>query len=123
MKKMLKIIAMLLVIATVIFSAGCAEKAETGNETGASEEVTAESPVSEDGGNDSVVAPEEVAAVDNTTEEVAAEDNATDIEAEVVNEDDAESVVVASADNETAANDTADSEIVDNETADNETVV
>ena len=29
MKKMLKIMAMLLVIATVIFAAGCAEKTET----------------------------------------------------------------------------------------------
>jgi len=44
MKKMLKIMAMLLVIATVIFAAGC-----TDNETeGATEEVTDETPVADD---------------------------------------------------------------------------
>ncbi len=46
MKKMLKIMAMLLVIATVVFAAGCAEPAEPeANET--SEEVTNETVVEE----------------------------------------------------------------------------
>lgn len=44
MKKMLKIMAMLLVISTVIFAAGCADK-ET---EGATEEVTDETPVAGD---------------------------------------------------------------------------
>lgn len=74
MKKMLKIMAMLLVITTVIFAAGCAEKTETGNETGASEEVTDEIPVSEDGGNVSVVSVEEAPA-----EEAEVEENETNV--------------------------------------------
>ena len=41
MKKMLKIMAMLLVIATVIFAAGCAEKKES---TGAEKNATSEAP-------------------------------------------------------------------------------
>lgn len=40
MKKMFKIIAMLLVITTVIFAAGCASKTAPATDNGASEEVT-----------------------------------------------------------------------------------
>ena len=120
MKKMFKIMAMLLVIAAVVSAAGCAGKtANTANNSGTSEEVTAESPVSADGGNNSEVAAE-VAAGDNATG-IAVEDNATGIAAEDVNETEVAPLVVAPvapADNETAANET-----VDNETAANETVV
>ena len=44
MKKMLKIMAMLLVIATVVFAAGCAEQAEPEANEGA-EEVTDEAAI------------------------------------------------------------------------------
>lgn len=122
MKKMFKIMAMLLVIAAVVSAAGCAGKtANTANNSGTSEEVTAESPVSADGGNNSEVAAE-VAAGDNATEEVAAGDNTTGIAAEDVNETEVAPIVVAPADNETEpVNATVDNATADNATADEET--
>ena len=74
MKKMLKIMAMLLVIATVMFAAGCAEKAETTNET-----TSEEAPVSEEnvtvGEEAGAVAPE--AAVEDVNATAVVEDDAT----------------------------------------------
>jgi len=62
MKKMLKIMAMLLVIATVVFAAGCAEKTEEG----ATEEAVEETPVAEEApveeGVEEAAAPAEEAA-------------------------------------------------------------
>ena len=66
MKKMLKIMAMLLVIATVIFAAGCAEKTETGTEEGAPAEVTEATEVADESVNESEVVAD-VAAEENVT--------------------------------------------------------
>ncbi len=49
MKKMLKIMAMLLVIATVIFAAGCADKEAPATEEENTEQVTEETNVSDVG--------------------------------------------------------------------------
>ncbi|HPS88559.1 MAG TPA: hypothetical protein PLC35_01065 [Methanosarcina vacuolata] len=50
MKKMLKIMAMLLVISAVVFAAGCSDKtADTTAENGSQEEVTDQTPVADNG--------------------------------------------------------------------------
>ncbi|AKB82321.1 hypothetical protein MSBR3_1743 [Methanosarcina barkeri 3] len=77
MKKMLKIMAMLLVISAVVFAAGCADKkADTTAENGSQEEVTNEAPVADQNVTESEdVAAETPAADDNITD--AAADNLT----------------------------------------------
>jgi hypothetical protein len=76
MKKMLKIMAMLLVIATVVFAAGCADK-KTGNDTNqeAAQEVT----------NQSVVADENVTE-SSTAANVTAENDSADDNLSVVDD-------------------------------------
>ena len=78
MKKMLKIMAMLLVISTVIFAAGCADK-ET---EGATEEVTDETPVAGD------EAPEADSAETNVPAD--GDDVNASVDDEVVDGDDAD---------------------------------
>jgi hypothetical protein len=77
MKKMLKIMAMLLVISAVVFAAGCSDKkADTTAENGSQEEVTNEAPVADQNVTESEdVAAETPAASDNITD--AAADNLT----------------------------------------------
>ena len=105
MKKMLKIMAMLLIVTTVIFAAGCAEKTETEAENATSEEVTAESPVSEDGGNESVVSVEEAPA-----EEAADRlcSNAANVTEEEANVTEAPAEEAAVEENETGVTEDAD---------------
>ena len=55
MSKMLKTIALLLVIAAVVFVAGCANKSTPNVTQGASEHVTSQTPVSSEGVNQSEV--------------------------------------------------------------------
>ena len=71
MKKMLKIMAMLLVIATVVFAAGCAEKTEETPEEVVDEETA---PVAEE-----VVA-------DGSAEEVVADADVVEEDADAENE-------------------------------------
>lgn len=77
MKKMLKIMAMLLVISAVVFAAGCSDKkADTAAENGSQEEMTNEAPVADQNVTESAdVAAETPAAGDNITD--AAADNLT----------------------------------------------
>lgn len=77
MKKMLKIMAMLLVISAVVFAAGCSDKkAGTAAENGSQEEMTNEAPVADQNVTESAdVAAETPAAGDNITD--AAADNLT----------------------------------------------
>lgn len=92
MKKMSKIMAMLLVIATVIFAAGCAEKTDEGATEGAVDET----PVA-----------------DNGTEPVGEAVNE-----EPVDDDDADDDnETADDDNATAEDDDADDDDDDNKTA------
>ncbi|WP_292388376.1 hypothetical protein [Methanosarcina sp. UBA5] len=65
MKKMLKIMAMLLVIGAVVFAAGCSEKKADTNST-ASEAVNGQAPVADQN-----------VSVNNTSAEVPAADNIT----------------------------------------------
>lgn len=71
MKRMLKIMAMLLVIATVVFAAGCSEKADTNNtDKGAAEEANNEGPAANENMTESesvANAPTDTNITDNTT--------------------------------------------------------
>jgi hypothetical protein len=69
MKKMLKIMAMLLVISAVVFAAGCSDKkADTTAENGSQEEMTNETPIADQNVTESEdVAAETPAASDNIT--------------------------------------------------------
>jgi opacity protein-like surface antigen len=51
MKKMLKIMAMLLIIATVVFAAGCSSNKEATTEKGATEQVTESTAIASHGGS------------------------------------------------------------------------
>lgn len=71
MKRMLKIMAMLLVIATVVFAAGCSEKADTNNtDKGAAEEANNEGAAANENMTESenvANAPTDTNITDNTT--------------------------------------------------------
>ena len=86
MKKMLKIIAMLLVIATVVFAAGCAgPKAEenktvateSGHENASNVDIPAENASENVSENVTVNATDVVPVVDNMTTDNETEENAT----------------------------------------------
>lgn len=77
MKKMLKIMAMLLVISAVVFAAGCSDKnADTTAEDGSQEEVTDQAPVADENGTQTEDVAAEVPA-DNITDDDFATDNMT----------------------------------------------
>jgi hypothetical protein len=67
MNKVLKIITMLFVIAAVVFAAGCANKSTSNVTQGASEQVTPQTSVAGEGGNQSEVSAN-VPAETNVTE-------------------------------------------------------
>ncbi|AKB31359.1 hypothetical protein MSSAC_0725 [Methanosarcina siciliae C2J] len=113
MKKMLKIIAMLLVIATVVFAAGCSDKTAESTEEGAEEAVDEETaPVAEDGEHaveEGADVPPELGPDDNVT---VAEDNETDLGDNVTvaedNETDLGDNVTVAEDNETVEDNETD---------------
>jgi predicted component of type VI protein secretion system len=115
MKKMLKIIAMLLVIATVVFAAGCSSKeaenksvaAEDVAESAATAEVTADTTATEETTGEETT---EEAAADVTVVKNVTDDEITDVSIDL---DMAEEPV----DNETEGNFTA--EPLDGEAANN----
>lgn len=116
MKKMLKIMAMLLVIATVVFAAGCSDKkADTTAENGTQEEVTDEAPVADEVVNESEDAATVTAEDENGSDIVAEDANESEIAAEDMNitKVSVEEPANATVENITDENDTAD----ENETA------
>ncbi len=82
MKKMLKIIAMLLVITTVIFAAGCADKSDEGTEEVATENVTEATDAAGNLTDSEVVAEvtENVTDENMTDVENVTDENMTDVE-------------------------------------------
>ncbi len=82
MKKMLKIMAMLLVIGAVVFAAGCSDKkADTTAGNGSQEEVTDQTPVADNGTPDeniSAEAPADNITVGNDSANITVEDNMSD---------------------------------------------
>jgi len=78
MKKMLKIMAMLLVIGAVVFVAGCSDKnADTTAGNGSQEEMTNQAPIADNGTPNVTVTAEAPANItDNFTDNVT--DNGTD---------------------------------------------
>ncbi|AKB52295.1 hypothetical protein MSBRW_3042 [Methanosarcina barkeri str. Wiesmoor] len=113
MKKMLKIMAMLLVISAVVFAAGCSDKnADTTAEDGSQEEVTDQAPVADENGTQTEDVAAEVPA-DNITDDDFATDNMT-----VEDNDSADDMTVED-------NDSADDNMTveDNDSADDNVTV
>lgn len=76
MKKMLKIMAMLLIVATVVFAAGCSSKPEENKSSVASENITQSTSAA-------TVAPENI-TTDTTDENITVENLTEENETEVV---------------------------------------
>lgn len=80
MNKLLKTITLLLVIAGVVFVAGCANKTTSNTTQGATEQATSQTPVSSEGVNQTQVTAS-VSANTNVTEDNTASVNETSVNA------------------------------------------
>ncbi|AKB55986.1 hypothetical protein [Methanosarcina barkeri] len=116
MKKMLKIMAMLLVISAVVFAAGCSDKnADTTAENGSQEEVTDQAPVADENGTQT----EDVAA-DIPADNMTVEDNDSAADNMTVEDNDSAADNMTVEDNDSAADNMT---VEDNDSAvDNVTV-